>query len=177
MQIIQIIIHLLSAYHLYGNFGENFFVKWYWYFVLAPKTGTGLTCSLYKIPVNFSLSLSMKPHTGNPNKWYRKFRSFRWEREKGNTSKCITFFLENFHRDKPFHLNSPWNFQVFHTNGEPFLTMCSNYYTSLIDFFQGNRSFIIYTIYHQWKSFNRTTTILMSHCKRRTLKSDLLFTW
>ena len=28
------------------------------------------------------------------------------------------FFSENFHRDEPFHLNSPWNFQVFHTNGK-----------------------------------------------------------
>ena len=44
---------------------------------LAPKTGTGLSCTIYKIPVNFSLSLDMKPGTGNPNKRYRKFRSFR----------------------------------------------------------------------------------------------------
>ena len=31
MQIIPIIIHILSAYHLYGNFGENF-----------PSSGTGI---------------------------------------------------------------------------------------------------------------------------------------
>ena len=37
---------------------------------------------------------------------------------KGNTSKGITFFPENFHRDEPFHLNSPRNFRVFHTNGK-----------------------------------------------------------
>ena len=46
-------------------------------FFLAPKTGTGLSCTTYKIPVNFSLSLDLKPGTGDPDKWYRKFRSFR----------------------------------------------------------------------------------------------------
>ena len=46
-------------------------------FFSAPKTGTGLSCTMYKIPVNFSLSLDLKPGTGDPNKWYRKFRSFR----------------------------------------------------------------------------------------------------
>ena len=59
---------------------------------LEPKTGTGLNFAIYKIPVNFSLSLDLTPGTGNPNKWYRKFRSFRWQREKGITSKGITFF-------------------------------------------------------------------------------------
>ena len=92
-------------------------VTWYWYF-LEPKTGTGLNCAIYKIPVNFSLSLDLTPGTGNPNKWYRKFRSFRWQREKGNTSKGITFFPEKVHQGEPFPLNSPRNFQVFHTNGK-----------------------------------------------------------
>ena len=44
---------------------------------LALKTGTGLSCIIYKIPVNFSLSLDTKPNTGNPNKWYSKFPSIR----------------------------------------------------------------------------------------------------
>ena len=44
---------------------------------LSAKTGTGLSCTIYKIPVNFSLSLDLKPGPGNPNKWYRQFRSFR----------------------------------------------------------------------------------------------------
>ena len=43
-------------------------------FLAAPKTGTGLSCTIYKIPVNFSLSLDMKPGTGNPNIWYISFR-------------------------------------------------------------------------------------------------------
>ena len=38
-------------------------------FFLAQKTGTGLSCTIYKIPVNFSLSLDLKPGSGNPNKW------------------------------------------------------------------------------------------------------------
>ena len=40
------------------------------------------------------------------------------KKEKSNTSKGITFFPENFHRDEPFHLNSSRNFQVFLTNGK-----------------------------------------------------------
>ena len=35
---------------------------------LAPKTGTGLSCTIYEIPVKFSLSLDMKPGTSHPNK-------------------------------------------------------------------------------------------------------------
>ena len=55
------------------NFCQMVLVK----FFLAPKTGTGLSCIIYKIPVNFLLSLDMKPGTGNPNKWYRNFWSFQ----------------------------------------------------------------------------------------------------
>ena len=66
----------MSAYHLHENFGGKFPSNGTGIF-LAPKTGTGLSCTIYKIPVNFSLSLDMKPGTSNPNKWYRKFRSFR----------------------------------------------------------------------------------------------------
>ena len=69
-----------SAYHLYGNFGEKFpsnGTSISLVFLLAPKTGTGLSCTIYKIPVKFSLSLDMKPGTSHPNKWYRKFRSFQ----------------------------------------------------------------------------------------------------
>ena len=37
-------------------------------FFLASKTGTGLSCTIYKIQVNFPLSLDMKPGTSNPDK-------------------------------------------------------------------------------------------------------------
>ena len=63
---------IMSAYHLYGNFGEKF-----------PSNGTGIFFgtenrnTIYKILVNLSLSLNMKPGTSNLDKWYRKFRSFR----------------------------------------------------------------------------------------------------
>ena len=57
---------------MYGNFGEKFPSNGTVFF-LAPKTGTGLSCAIYKRPVNFSPSLDMKPGTGNPNKWCRKF--------------------------------------------------------------------------------------------------------
>ena len=87
-------------------------VKWYWYF-LGTENRNGTELYHLQNTGKFSLSLDMKPGTSNPNKWYRKFRSFRYKREKG-----ITFFAENFHRDQPFHLNSPWNFRVFHTNGK-----------------------------------------------------------
>ena len=75
----------MSTYHLYKNFGEklpsngtgNFF---------APKTGTGLSCTIYKILVNFSLSLDMKPGTSNPDKWYRKITN----------PLSLTFFQKSF---------------------------------------------------------------------------------
>ena len=40
------------------------------------------------------------------------------KRKKGNTWKGFFFFRKIFHRDEPFHLNSPRNFLVFHTNGK-----------------------------------------------------------
>ena len=80
-------------------------VKWYWYVFLAKNTGTELCCTIYKIPVNFSLSLDMKPDTSNPNKWYGKFRSFRW---KGNTSKGINFFF----RKIPIGMNRSIEFSL-----------------------------------------------------------------
>ena len=67
---------LRRAYLLYGNLGDNFPSNVTRIF-LAPKAGTGLSCSFYKIPLNFSLSLDIKPGTSNSDKWYRKFWSFR----------------------------------------------------------------------------------------------------
>ena len=66
----------MSAYHLRKFRGEKFPSNGTGIF-LALKTGTGLSCTIYKIPVNFSLSLDLKPGTGNRNNWYRKFRPFR----------------------------------------------------------------------------------------------------
>ena len=87
-------------------------------FFWAPKTAMGLSCTIYKILLNFSLSLDLKPGIGDPNKWYGKFCLFRQKLEKGNTSKGITYFPQNFQRDEPFHLNSSRNSRVFHTNGK-----------------------------------------------------------
>ena len=56
-----------SADHLHGNFGGKFPSNGTGIF-LAPKTGTELSCTIYKIPVKFSLSLDIKPGTSNPNK-------------------------------------------------------------------------------------------------------------
>ena len=70
-------LNTVSAYHLHGNFGGKFPSNGTGIFFLAPKTGTGLSCTIYKIPVKFSLSLDMKPGIGNPNKWYRKLLFFR----------------------------------------------------------------------------------------------------
>ena len=61
------IMKFKSAYHLQGNFGGKFPSNGTGIF-LAPKTGTGLSCTIYKIPVKFSLSLEMKPETSNANK-------------------------------------------------------------------------------------------------------------
>ena len=42
---------------MYGNFVEKFPSNGTGIFFLAPKTGTGLSFTMYKIPVNVSLSL------------------------------------------------------------------------------------------------------------------------
>ena len=75
---------------MYGNFGEKFPSNGTGIF-LAPKKGTGLSCTIYKIPVNFSLSLDMKPVSSKPDKWYRKLRSFRQKREKVIPRKVLLF--------------------------------------------------------------------------------------
>ena len=59
----------MSAYHLHGNFGGNCPSNGTGIF-LAPKTEKELSCTIYKIPVKFSLSLDMKPGTSNRNKWF-----------------------------------------------------------------------------------------------------------
>ena len=65
------------ALTIFTEISEKNFRQMVLVFFLAPKTGTGLSCIIYKIPVNFSLSLDMKPGTGNPNKWYGNFWSFQ----------------------------------------------------------------------------------------------------
>ena len=67
--------------------------------LFAAKTEMRMSCTIYKIPLNFSLSLKRKPGTDNPHKWYKKISV---KQEKGNTSKDTTFFLKNVHRDEPF---------------------------------------------------------------------------
>ena len=70
---------------MYGNFGEKFPSNGTGCFFLAPKTGTGLSCTVYKIPVNISHSLDMKPGTGNP---------------KVVSSRLYTAFVKQIPRDK-----------------------------------------------------------------------------
>ena len=45
----------------------------------------GLSFTIYKILLNFSLFLERKPSTGNPKKWYGKFR-FKYLCSEGRTS-------------------------------------------------------------------------------------------
>ena len=75
----------------------------------------GLSCIIFKIPVNFSLSLERKRGIGNPHKWHRKFR---YKQEKRNTSEGTSFYPKNFLRDELFHLNSHPNYRISHTNGK-----------------------------------------------------------
>ena len=46
------------------------FVKWYWYFLGGTENRNGI--ELYKTPICFTLSLDIKPGTGNPSNWYRQ---------------------------------------------------------------------------------------------------------
>ena len=85
-------LDILSAYHLYGNFGEKFPANNTGIF-LVPKTGTGLSCTIYKILVNFLLFFDMKPGTSNPEtNGTEKFVSFGKNGKKIIPSKGITFF-------------------------------------------------------------------------------------
>ena len=78
----------------YGNFGEKFSVKWFWYFFWHQKQ----ECSIYKIPLNFLLSLERKPgiiYTNGADIFarFRKSGKKIMPRTEGNT-----FVLKNFHR-------------------------------------------------------------------------------
>ena len=68
------------------------------------------------VPVEKQMKRSIFPGTCNCGQMVQ-FRAFRSKREKGNTSKGITFFPKTFHRDEPFHLNSLRNYRKFHSNG------------------------------------------------------------
>ena len=61
-------------------------------FILAPKTGTGLSCTIYKIPVNFSLFLDMKPGTSNPANGTENFGRFGKNGKKVIRQKVLLFF-------------------------------------------------------------------------------------
>ena len=68
-------------------------VKWLWYFLGPPKTGTELSCTIYKILVNFSLSLDLNPGTGNPN-GTENFSRFGKNRKKVTPQKVLLIFCK-----------------------------------------------------------------------------------
>ena len=75
----------------YGNFGEKFSVKWFWYFFWHQKQ----ECSIYKVPLNFLLSLERKPgiiHTNGAD----IFARFRKSGKKIMPRKVIPFFRRIF---------------------------------------------------------------------------------
>ena len=104
-----------SAYHLYGNFGENCPTNSS-RILLATKTGMGFSYTIYKIPEN-PLSRKEAWHWQS-TKMVQKISVISVKREKGNISEDITSFPKNFHQDEPFHLNSHRNCRVFNTNGK-----------------------------------------------------------
>ena len=61
-------------------------------FILTPKTGTGLSCTIYKMPVNFSLFLDMKPGTSNPANGTGNFGRFGKNGIKVIRRKVLLFF-------------------------------------------------------------------------------------
>ena len=64
------------------------------------------------------LSSRKQPGTGNCGQMVQKFPGIPEKARKRNTSEGITFFPKTFHRNEPFHLNSPRNYRVFRTNGK-----------------------------------------------------------
>ena len=78
------------------------------------------------VPVQKQMKRSIFSSTCNCGQMVRKFpgipvkarkRDYLRNTSKG-TSKGITFFTKTFHRDEPFHLNSPRNYRKFHSNGK-----------------------------------------------------------
>ena len=63
---------------------------------LAPKTGTGLSCTIYVMPVKFSLSQDMKPEIIHPNKWYRKISIVSVKNEKKVMTRKVLLFSGKF---------------------------------------------------------------------------------
>ena len=61
-------------------------------FFLVPKTGTGLSCTIYNIPGNFSLSLDMKPGTIIQTNGTENFGRFGKNGKKVIPRKVFTFF-------------------------------------------------------------------------------------
>ena len=60
-------------------------------FFLAPKTGAGLSFTIYKIPVKFSLSLDMKPGTSNQTNGKGNFGRFGKNGKKVIPRKVLPF--------------------------------------------------------------------------------------
>ena len=109
-------LDIRSTYHFNRNFGENFrqmVLVFFWHRKRerdwdVPFENTG---KFFVFISTWSLALVIQTN-GTEN-----FGRFG-KNGKGNTSKGITFFPENFHQDELFHLNSPRNYPGFHTNGK-----------------------------------------------------------
>ena len=58
----------------------------------APKTGMGLSCTIYKIPVNFSLSFDLKPGPVIQTNGTENFGRFGKNGKKVIPRKVLLFF-------------------------------------------------------------------------------------
>ena len=67
-----------SAFNLYLNFREHFPSNSTNIFFFTLKAGKGLSCTIYKIPVNFSFYLKRKPGPNNQNNPHRKDCTYRY---------------------------------------------------------------------------------------------------
>ena len=86
-------------------------VTWYWYFFLASKTVTGLSCTIYKIPVNFLLSLDMKPGTTESKQMVQKTPVVSGKTGKRYVNiprKVLLFFLSFFWKISTEMNSSNW---------------------------------------------------------------------
>ena len=63
---------------------------------LVLKIGRGLSCAIYKIPVNFSLSLDVKPGTSSLKNGTENFGRFGKNGKKGIPQKVLLFFRKIF---------------------------------------------------------------------------------
>ena len=109
-----------SAYHLNEVFGENVWIDGTARSVLRKRKRECAVSFVRKTGCTLDKQMKRSIFSGTCNcgQMVQKFPGILVKARKRDTSKGITFFRKTFHRDEPFHLNSPGITRKFHSNGK-----------------------------------------------------------